>query len=418
MLSEGPWQDQLLVGDAVHGGLKRVQLDSHESGVQGCVFRAAQGLGSRVDHVGMDSDGAIWVVGHQADGPVMHEVDLGSARLLEMEHVRAFSNGLEVRFSGSFDPAVAGEAASWHLRASGLDGAGDSSSILEVDRVRLLPGGRGAFLEVADLPANSLLHLQLVGPWSGDMSDILHSNECWYTMRKVPIRTFTESGNRFQPDHNTLTSRERAEGWELLFDGDSADHWRGFKKQDLPGGWSVIDGAIVRTGSGGDIITREQYDDFELVLDWQVQPAGNSGIFYNVTEDGGAVYSTGPEMQVLDNVGHADGGSPLTSAGSNYALHPPAWDTTGPPGSWNRARIVMNGDRVEHWLNGVLLVEYVLNSNDWERRVADSKFSGMSEYGRRTSGHIALQDHGDRVAFRNIKIRRLGDVLRSTEVAE
>ncbi|MCH2153351.1 MAG: DUF1080 domain-containing protein, partial [Phycisphaerales bacterium] len=283
----------------------------------------------------------------------------------------------------------------------------EPSSVLQVDRVRLLPGGRRAFLEVSGLSADSRLHLQLVGPWSGDSSDILHSNECWYTMRTVPSRTFAESANAIQPGHNTLTAREKAEGWELLFDGESADQWRGFRKEQLPAGWSVIEGAIVRTGSGGDIITREQFDDFELMLDWKVQPGGNSGIFYNVTEDGGAVYSTGPEMQVLDNKGHADGGSPLTSAGANYALHPPAWDTTGPPGTWNRARIVMDGDRVEHWLNGVLLLEYVLNSPDWERRVADSKFSGMPDYGRRTSGHIALQDHGDVVAFRNLKIRRL-----------
>ena len=407
MLSEGPWQGHLLVSDSGHGGLKRVQFDAHESGVQGCVFRATQGIGTQVDHVGVDPEGVIWAIVHDANGSFMCEVDLGLAPVLEIERVKAFSNGLEVIFSESFDPAVAAEASSWHLRASDLHNPDEPSSVLQVDRVILLPGGRRAFLEVSDLPSHSHLHLQLVGPWSGDSSDILHSNECWYTMRTVPSRIFAESANTIQPGHNMLTAREKSEGWKLLFDGESADHWRGFRKQDLPAGWSVIDGAIVRTGSGGDIITREQFDDFELMLDWKVQPGGNSGIFYNVTEDGGAVYSTGPEMQVLDNKGHADGGSPLTSAGANYALHPPAWDTTGPPGTWNRARIVMDGDRVEHWLNGVLLLEYVLNSPDWERRVADSKFSGMPDYGRRTSGHIALQDHGDVVAFRNLKIRRL-----------
>jgi cytochrome c len=406
MLQDGPWKGQLLVSDSVHGGLRRLQFDPHASGVQGCVFRLAQGLGSQVDHVAMDSQGTIWVIGHEGDESFMHQIDLDSGEVLEIERVKAFSNGLEVMFSGAVDPAVAADPASWHLQASSLGQVGDSSRI-QVKQVMLLPGGRRVFLEITDLPARSLLHLQLFGPWLAGSNDVLHSNECWYTMREVPTRRFTETARSFRPVHNSLTATQKAQGWKLLFDGESAEGWRGFRKQELPEGWSVIDGAIVRTGSGGDIITREQFDDFELSLDWKVQPGGNSGIFYNVTEDGGAVYSTGPEMQVLDNVGHADGGSPLTSAGANYALHSPAWDTTGPPGTWNRARIVMDGDRVEHWLNGVLLLEYVLNSPDWERRVADSKFNGMPDYGRRRSGHIALQDHGDVVAFRNLMIRRL-----------
>jgi hypothetical protein len=120
-----------------------------------------------------------------------------------------------------------------------------------------------------------------------------------------------------------------------------------------------------------------------------------------------AVYLTGPEMQVLDNGGHPDGKTPNTSAGSNFALHAPLRDVTRPVGQWNQARLVVNGSHVEHWLNGVKIVEYELWGDDWKARVAASKFKAMPRYGLARRGHIALQDHGDWVAFRNIRIRRI-----------
>jgi hypothetical protein len=155
-------------------------------------------------------------------------------------------------------------------------------------------------------------------------------------------------------------------------------------------------------------VTDEQFTDFELSLEWMVEPGGNSGVFFHVTEDHDHVWETGPEMQVLDNALHRDGQDPLTSAGADYALHAPAWDTTRAPGRWNHARLLVAGPHVEHWLNGEQLLEYELWSDDWKARVARSKFASMPDYGMRTTGHIALQDHGDRVAYRNIMLRLPG----------
>ena len=197
-------------------------------------------------------------------------------------------------------------------------------------------------------------------------------------------------------------------GWEVLFSGHSLDHFRGFKKDSVPAGWTIEEGNLTRTGPGGDIITREQYDDFELELEWKVQPNGNSGIFYNVAEEGyDQVWQTGPEMQILDDERHYDGKNRLTCAGSNYALHAAPEGVVHPAGQWNKARIVVCGDDVEHWLNGVRVVSYRLHSTSWNELVAGSKFKDMPDYGTRDSGHIALQDHGDVVSYRNIRIRRL-----------
>ena len=206
---------------------------------------------------------------------------------------------------------------------------------------------------------------------------------------------------------NTLSPAEAEAGWELLFDGRSTAGWRGFRRPDFPEGWVVVDGCLEHVQDGGDIITTGQYEDFELRLQWAIDPGGNSGIFFHVDEALGAVWETGPEMQVLDNAGHADGANPLTSAGANYALHAPVRDVTRPPGEFNQVRLVVDDGRVEHWLNGVLLLRYQLGGPDWQARVAASKFAGMPDYGRRDRGHIALQDHGDRVRYRDIKLRRL-----------
>ena len=201
--------------------------------------------------------------------------------------------------------------------------------------------------------------------------------------------------------------------WVSLFDGESLEHWRGFKMQEVPAGWQAEDGVIHfvppsdRSAKRADLMTREQYTDFELELEWAVTEGGNSGIFFRVSEDQPATYSTGAEIQILDDDGHRDGQKPETSAGSNYALHPPQGAVLRPLGEFNEVRLRVRGDHVEQWLNGVKVVEYRLWDDDWKARVAASKFRSMPRYGLNKSGHIALQDHGDEIWFRNLRIRRL-----------
>ena len=224
----------------------------------------------------------------------------------------------------------------------------------------------------------------------------------------IALATSTVCGQN-APDNppNRLTSEEQREGWQLLFDGRSTRGWRGFKHKVAPKGWVVQDGALVRAAGAGDLITQKLYRNFELALDWKISPGGNSGIMYRVTEDGEATYETGPEMQVLDDAKHADGASRLTSAGACYGLYPSPAGVVHPAGEWNQVRIVVNGNHVEHWLNDVKVVEYELLSPDWEAKVAASKFNQWKGYGRAPAGYIALQDHGDRVEYRSIRIREL-----------
>ncbi len=218
----------------------------------------------------------------------------------------------------------------------------------------------------------------------------------------------TANGTMTSDTANTLTEQQRRDGWTLLFDGRTTSGWRNYRSQAISEGWTVVDSALTRSGDkAGDIITQQKFRNFDLVLEWRVGEGGNSGVFYRATEEGAYVWQSAPEMQVLDDERHADGKSPLTSAGSNFALYEAPRGSVRPAGQWNLARVLVNGDHVEHWLNGTKLLEYELGSTEWLGRVAGSKFNTMPLYGKAAEGHIGLQDHGDHVEFRNIRIKVL-----------
>jgi hypothetical protein len=204
---------------------------------------------------------------------------------------------------------------------------------------------------------------------------------------------------------NTLTTREVQSGWMLLFDGRTTAGWHTYAKPGRTDGWQAIDGMLVRTGGGGDLVTDRQYDSFELELEWKLGPRGNSGVFYWAHEASELIYHNAPEYQILDNVGHRDGLSPLTAAGALYALYPSDPQLVKPVGEWNHTRIVTDGSKVEHWLNGVKVVEVDFESDEVKAKIAASKFNQWPTFGKTRRGYIGLQDHGDSVWYRNIKIR-------------
>lgn len=207
---------------------------------------------------------------------------------------------------------------------------------------------------------------------------------------------------------NTLSQPEIDAGWMLLFDGRTTQGWGLYPTGEAPTGWTVEDGLLTRSGPGGDIMyLPREFGDFDLRIEWRIEPGGNSGILYRGLTVTDYIYQTAPEMQVLDDERHADGANPLTSAGSVYALYAAPRGVVHPAGEWNDARIVARGPHVEHWLNGVKVAEYELGSPDWSVRVAGSKFVEWPEFGTSLRGYLALQDHGNRVWYRNIKIREL-----------
>jgi len=205
-----------------------------------------------------------------------------------------------------------------------------------------------------------------------------------------------------------LSPEQRAAGWRPLFDGRSTAGWRGYRQQTVPSGWRAVDGTLTKTGTSGDIITKEQFGDFQLAFDWKLAPGGNAGVFYRGTEQEEFIYWTAPEYQLLDDAAHADGKDRLTSAGAAYALYPAPAGVVKPTGEWNSTLIVVQGSRVQHWMNGQKLLEYELGSPDWEAKVKASKFVEWPRYGRASRGHIGFQgDHEGTLTLRNIRVREL-----------
>jgi cytochrome c len=212
---------------------------------------------------------------------------------------------------------------------------------------------------------------------------------------------------------NTLSSKEKKEGWTLLFDGISTAGWRTFNT-DKPGAvWKVSNGELyldksVKEGRG-DLITDQEYQNYELSLEWKIDACGNSGVIFNVVEDAKykTTYLTGPEMQVLDNTCHPDAKIIKHRAGDLYDLISCSKETVKPAGEWNLAQIISNNGKMEFWLNGTKVVEFTMHTPQWNEMVANSKFKTMPDFGKALKGHIALQDHGDQVWFRNIKIKVL-----------
>jgi hypothetical protein len=220
---------------------------------------------------------------------------------------------------------------------------------------------------------------------------------------------------------NILTKKEKKDGWQLLFDGASMSKWKGASSDSFPSkGWTIENGALSMDNnggrqSGGDIITKEQFDDFEFSVDFKLTEGANSGVKYSVqifnppVRGLGAVL--GPEYQILDDEKHPDakaGRNGNRKLGSLYDILPSSTTVTiRPIGEWNTARIVSKGNQVEHWLNGKKVLEYDKSSDAYKEAFALSKFKDVSGYGKREKGYMLLQDHGNKVFFKNIKIRKL-----------
>jgi Domain of Unknown Function (DUF1080) len=224
------------------------------------------------------------------------------------------------------------------------------------------------------------------------------------TLRLIAASAVLCAAASVRDGDNALSDEEKKAGWKLLFDGKTTEGWRGWKKDKMPDGWQVVDGALTRVKGSGDIITVDQYENFELALDWRLAAGGNSGIMYLVQETDHAPYETGPEYQLLDEAKHGITRTDPTATGSCYALYPPAVDAGKPVGEWNRTKIVLNHRKLEHWLNGQKIVDCEIGSADWNERLAKSKFKAWPNFAKATKGHIDLQDHGGKVEFKNVKI--------------
>ncbi|MEQ1822673.1 MAG: family 16 glycoside hydrolase [Fimbriimonadaceae bacterium] len=386
-LKSGSFKGQL-VYNALPNRIDRALVETISGTSQACIFRFA---GGRVDSSRVASTG---VAG------------------FDIKSVGAFANGLEIVLTSPLAKGIGRDPADYQLRqwryASADYGCAPAETqLLKVTSATVSGDGLRVFLECREMKAGRVVYLRL-GHGFHDLHDRpIWTTEAWYTMNKVPTRKHKVAA---APEPlNTLSASEKAAGFKSLFNGKDLTGFKGFNSPTVAPAWKVINGiiAVQPELDGGDLTTIRQYGDFELRLEWKASPGANSGIMYRASESQKYAYLTGPEMQVLDDERHGDGQSKLTSAGSMYALVGRTWDMARPAGSWNEVRIICRGNHVEHWLNGAKVVSIEIGSAKWNELVKASKFQRRADFGTFKKGHIVLQDHGDRVWYRSIRIKPL-----------
>lgn len=237
-----------------------------------------------------------------------------------------------------------------------------------------------------------------------------------YTKNKIAIAVILfcwfaiTSFKWFQEKDNSISEAEKKAGWKLLFDGKTTDGWRMY--QNIAGDdWEVVNGELISKKDGvtkrADLITVDQYENFELVFDWKVEKGANSGVIYRALETDKPSYETGPEYQLIDDDGYVDKLEDWQKSGADYAMHAPSTLAAKAVGEYNRTKIVVNKSHVEHWLNGVKVVDFELWTPEWKQLKEKGKWKDARDYGMVKKGFIALQDHGGGVRFKNIKLRPL-----------
>jgi cytochrome c len=413
-LNIGPYKDQMIHGDVTHGGLKRVFMEKVNGLYQGTVFRFTQGLEAGINRLVWGPDNAIYVGGIGSTGNWGQEGKerFGLQRLafngkttFEMLAVRPMKNGAEIEFTESISPfedvttLSAYQVSQWrYLPTEQYGGPKVDEERLKVKSITLNKDRKKAFLEFDGIKPKHVVYFRLPAGLKGLSGSRIWSTEAWSTVNSIPNRT-----------GKAIAVANDESGFVNLFNGADLSAWRGYSQDAIPTGWNIQKDslAFIPGAQRGDLMTRESFGDFELRLDWKISAGGNSGIMYRVTPSNQPAYATGVECQVLDDARHGDGKNPLTSAGSAYAMIAPNRKVVNPAGIWNSVRIVAVGSKVEHWLNGVLVVSYDTASSEWKNLVAASKFAGMPSYSGPLTGHVVLQDHGDLVAYRNIRIKKL-----------
>ncbi|CAN1555138.1 Domain of unknown function DUF1080 [Fimbriimonadaceae bacterium] len=422
-MNDGPYKGQMLHGDVTHGGVKRVSVEQVNGVLQGAVYRFTQGLEAGVNRIAWGPDGALYIGGIGAAGNWgqegkerfgLQKIKFNGKSTFEILATRAKTNGFELELTQPLAEFNGNDAAdytvqTWHyVPTEQYGGPKVDTEVKQPKSITVSKDRKKVFVELDGLKAGNVVYFRLDPTLLSKSGENLWSTEAWYTLNEIP-QNATVKPNPAKPVTG-LSDQEKKEGFELLFDGKSLSNWIGFRQKVVPTGWKAVNGEIryvPGSGGGGDLRTLDTFGDFDFRWEWKVGPGGNSGMMYRSTEEYTAPYITGPEYQLLDNLRHNDGRSPMTSAGSVYAIYPTDRAQARAAGQWNSSRVVARGNSIEHWLNGKKVASYVINSADWKDRVLKSKFANAAIYGQRKVGNLVFQDHGDPVALRNIRIKRL-----------
>ena len=433
-LDVGPFKGQMIHGEVTHGGIKRIFTEEVNGQLQGVLFRFTQGLEAGVNRLVWGPDSALYIggVGNPGNWGHVGKQWYGLQRLkyngnptFEMLAVRAKTDGLEIEFTEPLKVNDGHNPADYlvqqwrYVPTENYGGPKVDKKNLRISDVRISQDRKKVFLQLPGIQEGHMIYIRLKKNFVSAHENSLWTTEAWYNMNQIPDNKpgFTNSVVWEEVGNNQLTVTEKDEGWRLLFDGKTTNGWRRYNGEGIGNNWTVENGTLALNGTkeegkfvdGGYIMTEQEFENYELQLEWKISEGGNSGVIYHVKEDKKYKnpWETGPELQILDNERHGDAQIVTHRAGDLYDLIACNMVTTKPAGEWNHIRLIVRGDHIEHWQNGHKVVSYVIGSPEWQTLVADSKWKSHPDYGSTRKGHIALQDHDNPVWFRNIKIKRM-----------
>lgn len=379
-------------------------------------------------------DGALYVggIGNPGNWQQTDKLWYGLQRLkynekptFEMLAVRAKSDGVEIEFTEPLREGDGWETGDWeilqwkYIPTVEYGGPKVDNVALRVLSASVSADRKKVSLKLDGMKAGHVVYIHMNDAYISDTGLPLWSTEAWYTMNQIPANAPVTVTAAPEFKLNTLTASEQSAGWKLLFDGTTTNGWHNYNTDTLGKCWKVEDGSLaldpamkrIVDGNGLDeyLVSDDEYENFELNLEWKLSPCGNSGILFDViqSKDYSTPYQTGPEMQVLDNTCHPDTRFVTHRAGDLYDMIACKYVTVKPVGEWNKVRLIKNKGKVEHWLNGVKVVEYEMYTDKWKEMIKASKFKDWTGFGTAVKGYISLQDHGDKVWYRNIKIKQL-----------
>ena len=332
----------------------------------------------------------------------------------EMLAIRARSNGLEVEFTkplrvGDGTQASDYKVQQWHYYWT-HEGESQEKRDLEnlpIKSVSLSDDRKKVFLEISGMKKEHVLYVQLQPTFLSNENEQLWSNEGWYTLNEFPNVEGTVNPSQFPTKTNQLTTSEINEGWQMLFDGKSKDGWNSNAQSD----WSVSNGALVGNGTDneGILLTKRSFENFELELQWEVSAGTEGGILFMIPEDldGRTILPVSPRFQLTDDRTEDAKSVHTHKSGANYDIQAPIYVVTKPLNQYNELRLVMNQGQVEHWINGIKVVDYQLNSERWRELVQTSTYVNEQAYGQAKTGLLGLFVAKGEISFRNIRIREL-----------
>ncbi len=422
ILNVGPYQNQMIMGDARHGGIKRIFIEKVNGQLQGAVFRFTQGLEAGINRFVWGPDSSLYVGGVGGTNDFtwegkrfgLEKLSYNGNITFEMLSVKAKQNGMEIEFT---EPLRIGDGLStedylvqqWWYDIHTEGGIKQDINNLIVNSVSISADRKKVFLEINSLKQDHVIYIKTRNPILSISNKQLWSSEAWYTMNSIPDESAEISPTNFVRKDNSLSKEVLNDGWSLLFDGQTTSGWKGSDGKEEPESWETENGMLTNRLQGQIILTESVFDNFELEFYWKIERGGDSGLFFHVPDSitSGSISTIGPEMQIIDDQSNAAEISNTHITGSFYDVLPPKYRISRPAGQFNHSRIVVLKDHIEHWLNGLLVLEYQIGGEAWSQNIQNSLFGGYSNFGRSERGHIAIMNQQGRIWLKNIRVRNL-----------